>query len=98
MRAALVLTLALATSSAQARCYSRWQYPWPQSCKVTSAHAPAPKVAKIAQPPARPPTIVRTIEDPARAQAIEALKQALRVRAVQTLELQTIGLTKKENE
>jgi hypothetical protein len=57
-----------------------------------------PKVAKIARPPARPPAIAPTVEDPARAQAIEALKQALRSRVVQTLELQTIGLTKKENE
>jgi hypothetical protein len=97
MRAALALVFLLSAQPALAcHRYSTWSYPWPQSCKTTSAR-PAPlKIAAL--PPARPPAIVSTIEDQARAQAIEQIKQALRSRAGQTLELQTIGLARKENE
>lgn len=95
MRSALVLVCLLSAQPALAcHRYSNWSYPWPQSCKATSAH-PAPHktwFVEIAAPPPAAPTV----EDPARAQAIEQLKQDLRSRAGQTLELQTIGLTQEE--
>jgi hypothetical protein len=95
MRASLTLVFLLSAQPAFAcHRYSTWSYPWPQSCKATSAR-PAPlKIAAL--PPAPRPAIVPTVEDPARVQAIERLKQALRSRAGQELELQTIGLTTEE--
>jgi hypothetical protein len=73
--------------------YSSWSYPWPQSCKVSTASVQPRRTwfVEIVAPP--------LADDLTRSQAIEALKQELRLRSVQTLELQTIGLTqKKDNE
>ena len=46
--------------------------------------------------PEPPPAPAAESEDPTRDQAIETLKQELRMRSTQALELQTLGLTKEE--
>jgi hypothetical protein len=96
MRFLLALVFVLSAQPALAAChhYSSWSYPWPQSCKVSTASAQPRRTwfVEIATPPVAD-------NDLTRSQAIEALKQELRLRSVQTLELQTIGLTqKKEHE
>ena len=96
MRAALAIVFLLSVQPALAcHRFAVWKYPVPQSCRTSSVHAPRKTwFVEVTLPPK--PAAAPEVEDPTRAQAIEALKQELRLRAVQTLELQTIGLTQEE--
>ena len=97
MRATLALVFMLSAEPALAcHHYRSWSYPWPQSCRVTSGAPvhqrnwfvevkPEPRPAPAAEP-----------EELTRDQAIETLKQELRTRSTQALELQTLGLTTEE--
>jgi hypothetical protein len=91
MRAALALVFMLSAQPALARCHAIWHYPWPQRCG-----APVHQrtwFAEVKPEPSAPP--VEPIEL-TRAQALETLKQELRMRSTQALELQTLGLTTEE--
>jgi hypothetical protein len=90
MRAALALLFLLNAAPALARCHSIWHYPWRQPNCATVVTARAWSV-EITKPPPEPAS-----EDPTREQAIEVLKQELRMRTTQALELQTLGLTMEE--
>lgn len=90
MRAALALVFLLSAQPALAAChhYSKWSYPWPQSCRVSSARTPVHQrtwFVEIAPEPTAPPAPAPKVEDPAKAQAIETLKQELLWRAAQSL-------------
>jgi hypothetical protein len=53
MRPAIaVAALAIAVSTADAHCYSRWYYPWPQHCGVKVVRAAAP-AAPAPMPPVK---------------------------------------------
>jgi hypothetical protein len=94
MRAALVLMFLLSAGSPAFAChhYSKWSYPQPQSCRVSSALAPAhqrTRFVKIAPEPAPPPAPAPEVEDlAAKAQAIETLKQELLWRAAESLTME----------
>ena len=96
MRTTLVLVFMLIAGSPALAChhYSSWSYPWPQSCRVSSAPAQPRRIKP--EPALAPALAIDEPDDPERARAINALKQELRLRSVQTLELQTIGLTQEE--
>jgi hypothetical protein len=71
--------------------YRSWSYPWPQSCKVTSAHTLVHQrtwFVEIAPEPVSRPAQAPEVEDPAKAQAIETLKQELLWRAAQSLTME----------
>ena len=56
MRAALVLALAALAVPAEAHCYSRWYYPWPQKCgakRMLDERARVWSVEIVAMPPER---------------------------------------------
>jgi hypothetical protein len=98
MRATLAFVLSLSVQPALAcHHYRSWSYPWPQSCKATSAPARPHRTwfAEV-KPEPTPAPAVSEPGDPERVRAIDALKQELRLRLVRTLELQTIGLTQEE--
>lgn len=87
----VVWVLLLSVEPALARCHSIWHYPWRQNCQAAS-HAPVHQQVKLDPLPAPPVEP----EEAARVQAIETLKQELRRRTTQALELQTLGLTMEE--
>ena len=75
MKAPTFLILALAmTTPAQAKChkYSHWAYPYPQTCKIYRAYAPAQRLAMKSTGPAIaalkpmfvPPIFIPDIEVP----------------------------------
>ena len=89
MRMALTLVFLLSAEPALAcHRYHSWSYPWPQSCKVSSARTPVHQrtwFVEIAPERPAPPAPAPQVEDPAKAQAIETLKQELLWRAAQSL-------------
>jgi hypothetical protein len=91
MRLALALVFLLSAQPALAcHHYRSWSYPWPQSCRVTSAPAPVHQhtwFVEIAPEPA-PPAPAPEVEDLAKTQAIETLKQELLWRAAQSLTME----------
>jgi hypothetical protein len=100
MRVALALTLALAAGPAQAHCFSRWFYPWPQpqSCRSTPARQHHLWIAEAPAPTSSPaPITVTDDETLERAQAIEALRVELRKAEALKLELHDIGSTQEDN-
>ena len=97
MRAALALVFLLNAEPALARCHSIWHYPWRQPNCGTTAPRRTWFVEIKPEPAATPPAPVKVDEEAlTRAQAIETLKQELRMRTTQALELQTLGLTMEE--
>jgi hypothetical protein len=85
MRLALALVFLLNAEPALARCHSIWHYPWRQpNCGTVAPH----RTWFVELKPEPPGDEALT-----RAQAIETLKQELRMRTTQALELQTLGLT-----
>ena len=91
MRAALTLALTLTAGPVEAHCYSHWYYPWPQSCRATSAASVQHRrtwFVEIAPEPAPLLAPAPEVEDPAKAQAIETLKQELLWRAAQSLTME----------
>jgi hypothetical protein len=89
MRAALVLAVLGLASPADAHCFSRWRYPWPQHCSVShEIRAPARVVPVVARVPdtrlaAAAALPVPQLEDAARRQAIDALRRELEARVRQ---------------
>ena len=59
MKAAFVVVLMLAATPADARCYSRWYYPWPQSCRSTPAR---PHRTWVAEAPPAPAAVASDID------------------------------------
>lgn len=97
MRTALALVLAFAADPAQAHCYSRWYYPWPQSCRSK----PTPHRLWIVETPApTPPPAPDNVpdENSERAQAIETLRVELRKTEALKLELRDIGTSRMEEQ
>ena len=93
MRATLALVFMLSAGSPALAChrYHSWSYPWPQSCRVGSTHAPVHQrrwFVEIAPTSAPPPAPAPEVEDPVKAQAIETLKQELLWRAAQSLTME----------
>jgi hypothetical protein len=99
MRAALAIAFMLAAQPALAcHRYSSWSYPWPQSCRTSSA-APVHQRTwfveiKPEPPPPAPPAVEP--EELTRQQGLDVLRRELRMRSTQALELQTLGLTMEE--
>jgi hypothetical protein len=82
MRAALILALMFLFSAEPALAchhYSSWSYPWPQSCRVSTARAQPHRTwfVEIATPPPAP--ALDEADDLARARAVDTLKQELRL-------------------
>ena len=93
MRLALVIVFMLNMQPALARCHSIWHYPWRQpDCQAVTPH----RAWFVEVKPEKPPAPIEVDEALTRAQAIETLKQELRMRTTQALELQTLGLTTTE--
>ena len=93
MRTALAFVFMLSAGSPALAChrYHSWAYPWPQSCRVTSAPTPVHHrtwFVEIAPEPAPRPTPAPEVEAPASPEAIETLKQELLWRAAQSLTLE----------
>jgi hypothetical protein len=88
IRLTLALVFLLNTQPALAcHHYRSWSYPWPQSCRVGSAHALAP-VRKIALEPAPPPAPAPEVDAPVSPAVIETLNEELRWRAANGLTLE----------
>ena len=95
MRAALTIIFALSAQPALAcHHYRSWSYPWPQSCRVTSA-APVHHrtwfvdvVLPPPPPPPPPPASAPIVEAPVDPEVIETLNEALRWRAANSLTLE----------
>ena len=92
MRTALAIVFTLSVQPALAcHRYRSWSYPWPQSCKVTSA-APVHHRAwfvDVVLPPAPPPAPAPVVEAPVVSpEAIETLNEELRWRAANSLTLE----------
>ena len=97
MRVALALMFTLSVQPALAcHRYSSWSYPWPQSCRTSSAAPVHQRTWFVEIKPEPPPAPAAEPEELTRAQALETLKQELRMRSTQALELQTLGLTMEE--
>jgi hypothetical protein len=93
MRTALALAFMLSAEPALARCHSIWHYPWRQPGCGALVHQ---RTWFVEIKPEPPPAAPNAPEELTRAQAIETLKQELRMRTTQALELQTLGLTMEE--
>ena len=94
-RGVFIIAMTLPAQLAEAKTchhYSLWRYPFPQAnCQETPHRTWFVKIASKPSAPSAP-----SPEDLTRAQAIETLKQELRRRTTQALELQTLGLTMEE--
>jgi len=94
MRLILALVFLLNVQPALARCHSIWHYPWRQpNCGTVAPH----RTWFVEIKPEPPPAPVEADEALTRAQAIKTLKQELRMRTTQALELQTLGLTEDKH-
>jgi hypothetical protein len=95
MRTTLALVFMLSAGSPALAChhYRSWSYPWPQSCRMGSAPAQPRRTWFVEIKPESPPAPATEPDELTRAQALETLKQELRMRSTQALELQTLSLT-----
>jgi|HubBroStandDraft_5_1064220.scaffolds.fasta_scaffold13126_7 hypothetical protein len=53
----IALAMALAATPAEAHCYSRWYYPWPQHCGVHSTHQKASEATRASSDAPKEPDI-----------------------------------------
>ena len=92
MRTALALMFGLSAQPALAcHHYRSWSYPWPQSCRVTSATPVHHRAwfVEIAPPPPPPPASAPIVEAPVvNPEVIETLNEELRWRAANSLTLE----------
>jgi hypothetical protein len=93
MRLTLALVSLLSAGSPALAChrYHSWSYPWPQSCKVSSARAPMHQrtwFVKIAPEPAPLPAPAPEVDNPVSPAVIETLNEELLWRAANSLTLE----------
>jgi hypothetical protein len=85
MRTSLILVLLLSAQPAFAAChrYSKWLYPWPQSCRATPTHMQRARLEQAPPPPAAIPDIDPILippdfdEQQERREAINKLKEKM---------------------